>query len=232
MYEPLSLSWRNRISSLITRPRRSPRHVPCATSPSLPARGIRLFHRLSQPRSSPSCDTDNESFYRYSGGRWLWDEEKQLQARYRQFNVPELQRLAAKSVGAQACVSMVKLAEGGFNRVFRLVMDDESVVIARIPYPIAGLAFRSTASEVATMDFARTVLKIPVPKVLAWSGSSKNPVESEYILMEEARGTPLYKVWEGLELGEKFKIVDDIVDIEKKLLSISFTRSDILMSKS
>ncbi|KAH0841197.1 hypothetical protein FOPE_06512 [Fonsecaea pedrosoi] len=232
MYEPLSLSWWNRISSLIIRPRRSLRDVPCATSPSSPARGIRLSHPLSAPRSYSSCDTDNESFYRYSGGRWLWDEEKQLQTRYKRFNVPELQRLAAKSVEAQACVSMIKLAEGGFNKVFRLVMDDDSVVIARIPNPNAGPSFKTTASEVATMDFARTILKIPVPKVLAWSGSSKNPVGSEYILMEEASGTPLYKVWEGMEIHDKLKIVDDIVDIEKKLLSISFTRSDILMSKS
>ncbi|RMZ82324.1 hypothetical protein DV738_g1742, partial [Chaetothyriales sp. CBS 135597] len=173
---------------------------------------------------SSSCNLDNEGFYRYSGGRWLWDEEKQLQARYRRFNVPELKHMAVKSVGAQACVSMMKLAEGGFNKVFRLVMDDDSVVIARIPNPNAGPAFRTTASEVATMDFARTILKIPVPKVLAWSGHSKNPVESEYILMEEAPGTPLHEVWGGLELHDKLKIVDDIVGIEKKLLSISFTR--------
>lgn len=70
---------------------------------------------------------------------------------------------------------------------------------------------------------ARTILKIPVPGVLAWSGNVNNPVESEYILMEEASGTPLWEVWDGLELDNKLRIVDDIVGIEKKLLSVSFT---------
>lgn len=70
---------------------------------------------------------------------------------------------------------------------------------------------------------ARTILKIPVPGVLAWSGNVNNPVESEYILMEEASGTPLWEVWDGLELDDKLRIVDDIVGIEKKLLSASFT---------
>lgn len=53
------------------------------------------------------------------------------------------------------CVSISKLAEGGFNRVFRLIMDDGSVAIARIPNPNAGPPFKTTASEVATMDFVR-----------------------------------------------------------------------------
>lgn len=104
---------------------------------------------------SSSCDGENEGFFRYSGGRWLWDEEKQLQDRYKRFNVSQLKNIAVKSVGAQACTSMTKLAEGGFNKVFRLVMNDGSVVIARIPYPNAGPTFRTTASEVATMDFVR-----------------------------------------------------------------------------
>lgn len=100
--------------------------------------------------------TQYEDFFRYTGGRWLWDEESQLRERYREFNVRELQRAAAKSVGAQACVSISKLAEGGFNKVFRLVMDNGSVVIARIPNPNAGPPFKTTASEVATMDFVRS----------------------------------------------------------------------------
>lgn len=67
----------------------------------------------------------------------------------------ELQRTAAESVGAQSCASITKLAEGGYNKVFRLVMDNGSVVIARIPNPNAGPAYKMTASEVATMDFVR-----------------------------------------------------------------------------
>ena len=45
--------------------------------------------------------------------------------------------------------------------------------------------------------------------------------------MEEASGTQLGEVWDDLDLRDKFSIVDDIVALEKKFLSISFTRSDL-----
>lgn len=48
---------------------------------------------------------------------------------------------------------MTKIAEGGFNKIFRIVMDNNSTVIARIPYPNVGRSCKTTASEVATMEF-------------------------------------------------------------------------------
>jgi hypothetical protein len=64
-----------------------------------------------------------------------------------------------------------------------------------------------------------------VPKVLSWSGQAENPVESEYILMEEAAGNQLGEIWDEMEIHDKLKIVDDIVDLEKKFSSLLFTRS-------
>jgi hypothetical protein len=46
-----------------------------------------------------------------------------------------------------------ELAEGGLNNVFKLVMDNERVVIARIPNPNVRRVAIVTASEVATMEF-------------------------------------------------------------------------------
>lgn len=46
---------------------------------------------------------------------------------------------------------MKKLAEGGFNRVFLLTMDDGIEVIAKIPYPLAVPKYFTTESEVATL---------------------------------------------------------------------------------
>jgi hypothetical protein len=91
-------------------------------------------------------------FFRYTSGRWLWDEEQQLRDRFTPFNVLELQQVAARSVNAN-CINMVKLEEGASNKVFRLAMDDGSTVIAKIPYPITRPKHYCTASEVATMDF-------------------------------------------------------------------------------
>ena len=147
----LNFLWRCHIAAFV-KPDLPPKRV--RLPPPLPSGRIRSLHCLSR-RMSSSCDVENEELFRYSGGRWLWNEEKQLQDRYKRFNVPELQNIAVKSVGAQTCVSMIKLAEGGSNKVFRLIMDDGSIVIARIPYPNPGPTFRTTASEVATMDFVR-----------------------------------------------------------------------------
>ncbi|TVY39560.1 Altered inheritance of mitochondria protein, mitochondrial [Lachnellula subtilissima] len=182
-----------------------------------------IRHNLSRTMSTNST-SPYEHFFHYTSGRWLWDEESQQRERFLVFNVQELERTAAESVGAQSCVSVIKLAEGGYNKVFRLVMDNGSVAIARIPNPNAGPAYKTTASEVATMDFARTVLNIPVPKVFAWSATANNPVEAEYIIMEEAPGTQLEDVWDGKTISDKTNIVKGLVEIEKKLLSVSFTR--------
>lgn len=47
------------------------------------------------------------------------------------------------------------IAEGSFNKTFRLAMDNESAAIAKIPHPIDGPKYYTTAPEVATMDFVR-----------------------------------------------------------------------------
>ncbi|OJD27490.1 hypothetical protein ACJ73_01103 [Blastomyces percursus] len=180
--------------------------------------------------SDPSLD-QHENFLRYTSGRWLWDEEQQLRDRFTPFNVLELQHIAARSVGANKCVAMTKLAEGSFNRTFRLTMDNGSAAIARISHPIAGPKYYTTASEVATMDFisfspstvARTVLRIPVPHVHAWSAHVDNPVGAEYIIMEEASGTKLEDVWDKLPLEDRIAIMKNLVLIENKLLSVSFS---------
>ncbi|KAK2763871.1 Phosphotransferase enzyme [Arachnomyces sp. PD_36] len=178
---------------------------------------------LSTSGQSLSTLSQYEDFFRYTSGRWVWDEEQQLRDRYKVFNVSELQRAAAKVVDSDRCVSMVKLAEGGYNKVFRLVMNDEKVVLARIPNPNAGPPFYTTASEVATMEFARTVLRIPVPRVHQWNANANNPVGSEYIIMEEATGTQLESVWDDLTPDSKLKVMREIVSVETKLLSLSFS---------
>ncbi|KAI9376025.1 kinase-like domain-containing protein [Aspergillus egyptiacus] len=164
-----------------------------------------------------------EQLFRYTSGRWLWDEEQQLKDRYKSFNVSQLQSVAAQALGAKACNSISKLAEGGFNKVFRLQMDDGRSILARIPNPNAGPAFYTTASEVATMEFARDVLQIPVPQVIGWSATADNPVGSEYILMEEAIGAQFASVWDELAPGAKLAIMKEVVAIEAKMVSVSLS---------
>ena len=104
---------------------------------------------------SPTPECTDHDLFRYTSGRWVWDEEKQLRDRYRKFNVPELQQTVVETASAKSCVSMEKLGEGTINKAFKLVMDDGRVLVARIPNPNAGPSYYTTASEVATMDFVR-----------------------------------------------------------------------------
>lgn len=130
------------------------------------------------------------------------NEDKQLKKRYVKFNPTELQRVAGQAMGEDHCPFIVKLAEGGFNRVFLLGTNSGKEVIARIPTPIAGPPHYTTASEVAMMAFLRDILGVPIPKVFAYSTDSTNPVGAEYIIMERIEGVSLASRWLSLTTGE------------------------------
>ena len=83
---------------------------------------------------STECARKYTDFFRSTSGRWLWNEEEQFLDRYKAFNVPELQRVAAESVRANNCVSMTEVGEGSYNKVFRLIMDNGLNIIARIQH--------------------------------------------------------------------------------------------------
>lgn len=174
--------------------------------------------------SSHQSQPDMDHLFCYTSGRWLWNEREQLEARYRRFDIPGLQQAACQAAGASRCVSFEKIGEGNYNKAYRLEMEDGKRVIAKIPHPNAGPRMLTTASEVATMEFARNILEIPVPRVLAWSATDKNPVQSEYIIMEEAGGHQLHEVWPQLPLRKRCDIIREFVDVEAKLLSVSFEK--------
>lgn len=151
-------------------------------------------------------DRSRDPLYNYTSGRWIWDEKSQLQKRYQAFNVERLKEIAASCANANSCASMTKLPEGSFNKVFRLTMDNGVQVVTRIlnPYLPPKLA---TSSEVATLDFLRNELNIPVPRVFAWSCEKDQPVGAEYIIMEKAPGQELSKAWPSMDVSDKVDVV-------------------------
>lgn len=154
--------------------------------------------------------------------------------RYVHFNVPELLRVASVAVKRDRCVTIIKLTEGSFNRIFLLTMDDGYEVIARIPIHVAGPSFYTTASEVATMDFLRTSLDIPVPQVFAWASMANisNPVGAEYIIMEKVQGDSLASRWLSFSTEEFIEVIKQIVDIENRLFSAPFSEYGSLYYKN
>ena len=130
--------------------------------------------------------------------------------------------MAARASNRRRCVSTTKVAEGGFNKVFLLTMDDGHEIIARIPTPIAGPSHYTTASEVATMNFLRDVLEVPVPQVLAYSTDETNPVGAEYIIMERLKGESLASRWLSLSTAELKDVLKQVVEVERKIFSHRF----------
>ncbi|PGH35444.1 hypothetical protein GX50_01782 [[Emmonsia] crescens] len=167
-------------------------------------------------------DSNDESFFRHTSRRWIFNESLRLKERYVRFNVAELMRAAARAVDRQRCVRIIKLAEGGFNKVFLLTMDDGLEVVARIPTPIAGPSCYATASEVATVGFLRGCLEVPVPRILAYCATAENPVGAEYIIMERIYGESLASRWLELSTVEMKDVLKQVIEIEKRIFSYRF----------
>ncbi|KAK2757898.1 hypothetical protein FQN54_004304 [Arachnomyces sp. PD_36] len=98
-------------------------------------------------------------------------------------------------------------------------MFDGREFIARVPNPNAGPPHFTIASEAATLEFLRTVLDLPVPKVYSWSTDStpSNPVGAEYMIMEKIQGKQLTDVWADMSPHQQFGLVKNLVPIEAKL---------------
>lgn len=101
-------------------------------------------------------------------------------------------------------------------------MDNGYEVIAKLPNPNAGPPHYTTASEVATVNFLRSILQLPAPHILGWSSTSGNPVGAEYIIMEKAKGTVLSELWYQLPRSAKNEVIQQVVDLEVKLSATSF----------
>lgn len=146
--------------------------------------------------------------------------------RYRKFNLQALLDTSVKAACNEeiSCVKLLKCVEGQFNKAFLLTMSNGLEVVARLPNPNAGPAFYTVASEVATRHFLRDKLGIPIPRVYGWSAEACNPVGAEYIIEEKATGQPLGNVWANLTLAAQLDVVNQVVDMEKKIASVSFPK--------
>jgi hypothetical protein len=63
---------------------------------------------------------------------------------------------------------------------------------------------------------------IPIPEVFAWSSDTSNPVGAEYIIMENAPGIQLFKVWDTMNDRAKLALIKQLTNFESQLSSIQF----------
>ncbi|KAL9103362.1 MAG: hypothetical protein Q9163_001574 [Psora crenata] len=168
---------------------------------------------------------ENKELYRFTRARFVCNEEYETSQRYVRYDVNQLARLAAEAVGSKNCVSIENCPDGMHNKVLLLNMDDGAQAIAKVPYANAGKPHFTTASEVATMDFARNVLGTPVPRVYAWSSrANENLVGAEYIIMEKAPGIQLDDVWQKMGFKERWAVTQTVAHHQSLWTSIRFQK--------
>lgn len=154
----------------------------------------RLFDQLIGRSLSSYLHTrfTNEHFFVPTTGRWLWNEPQKLRQHTLRFNVKALKHVVANIAGLEgqsSGVELEKVAEGASNKVITATVSGQRFIV-KVPDPLVPRRL-VTASEVATLEFLRAELELPVPKVLAWSDSNDNTVGCEYVIMEEAVGQDL-----------------------------------------
>ncbi|KNG89417.1 hypothetical protein ANOM_001889, partial [Aspergillus nomiae NRRL 13137] len=147
-----------------------------------------------------------------------------LQNRYVSFDLNALIKIAEEAAGDDAvCVNISKLPKGNFNKAFLATMQDGRELVVKIPHPNAGPSHYTTASEVATMQYARENLHLPVPKVITYcSRVVESKLGSEYIVMEKAQGIELSRMWESLKPRDKLSITKQIGSITSTLSRAGF----------
>lgn len=170
--------------------------------------------------TSPPVEQD---LFSYTSGRFLFNEDRRLRERYVEFNTAALLQEVENILGPDhgQAASIVKFAEGGFNRVFLLTMDDGFEAVLKVPYQIAGPKHFATASEAATLQYLHSQ-GIPVPKVYGYSSSESNPAGVEYLIMEKAQGVGLPTRWFNMTKRERHKLATSFVEIEKKFFDLPF----------
>ncbi|KAF9007160.1 kinase-like domain-containing protein, partial [Cyathus striatus] len=168
---------------------------------------------------------NEHDIFKYASGRWFINEKHELQQRYLKFNIPALKKAAIDAVeGATSVVDFRKLVDGWSNKMLSLTMDNGKSVVARLPCRIVGPIEQTVKSEVATMEFARTRLGLPVPRVLGWcSRPEATDVSSAYIIMEDVKGLPVHVVVDNLSFSQKCQVMDEIIEIQRKMASFTFS---------
>lgn len=164
---------------------------------------------------------EDEELFRYTKGRFLRDEARQLAERYVPFNVAALKDVAVSAGGAQRVISIAKLDENQWHRDLNFRLDNGNTVIARLPTRVAPLPQYNIPNQVATTEYVRTRLGIPTSNILAYSADTdpeRNPVGTPYILIENPKGMNLSLVWDELSDTLKDALLVEWVKMESRLM--------------
>ena len=114
------------------------------------------------------------------------------------------------------------LDAGAINRAYAVqVKEEKNKYIMRVSLPLDPK--NKTASEVTTHKWLRlNCTTIPVPEIIAFDDSNKNPIGFEWILMEYMPGQCLYDKWRKIPWEDKIALVKKVVDCQIELMKSTF----------
>ncbi|GLA13594.1 hypothetical protein AnigIFM62618_010848 [Aspergillus niger] len=163
--------------------------------------------------------------YNYTSGHWLRDDKEERASRYIKFDFDILcRKILDLSPKASSIIDCQKI-EGGFNRVFVFELDNDTRLVAKLPFALAGPSRLNTSSEIATIKYLQANTTVPIPRIHDWSDdatSINNTIGSEYIIMEHANGVQLHKKWHEMSDKKRVKCIDAIYRNLKEVVDLQF----------
>jgi len=85
----------------------------------------------------------------------------------------------------QTRCQLVKLAQGGFHKVYDVVRTDTKSVDAVVRVASPAFPKDKLESEVATIQYLAAHTRVPVPRVYSWNSDASNPAGVEYMIMQK-----------------------------------------------
>ncbi|KAJ5108556.1 hypothetical protein N7456_005231 [Penicillium angulare] len=164
---------------------------------------------------------------------------------YADFNLQALCRKASTLRQGVTCTCDPgqRPSTGSFNWAIFVTFEDKVRWVFRSPRSRASRALemdmKLLASEAATLRYLRSQSDIPVPEVFDYCASSNNETGVPFILMSEAPGWPLSKVWKStsspqpsLDSIHKAKILSQLGSITWKLSQLRFDKMGSLIEEN
>ncbi|CRL27794.1 Protein kinase-like domain [Penicillium camemberti] len=112
-----------------------------------------------------------------------------------------------QSLRPSSKVEVAFLAQGGFNKIYNVSIDDEAFIM-RISFPVDPRY--KVMSEVATMDWVRRTTSLPIPRVIIHQPSRDNPIGFEWMLMTKLPGKPFGEIYQSLSFNVKARLVREL----------------------
>ncbi|KAF8580487.1 hypothetical protein K439DRAFT_298741 [Ramaria rubella] len=142
------------------------------------------------------------------------------------FNVSQL-KLVVDRYFMEDC-RLVKLAEGGYHKVYNVIRGDGVPLDAVVRVACPAFPRDKLESEVATYRFLNAFTKLPIPRIHAWNSDASNPVGAEYMIMDRIPGIPASMKWDSLSEEDKQNVVSQIAHHLLALFSLRFERAGSL----